>query len=51
MKKENNNGVFRVGKSIVYGESVREVAKLDCDGVVRLYNLWSVDEEVLKDGN
>jgi len=35
---ENNNRVLVGERWIVYKEIVEEIVKLDCDGVVRVYN-------------
>ena len=44
---ENNKEVLVGSRWIVYKERVNEIAKLDCDGVVRLYKKCEGIEEGL----
>ena len=47
MKIENKSSLLVYKKWIVYREIVREIVKLDCDGVVRLYEKCESIEEGL----
>jgi hypothetical protein len=44
---ENNNRILVGSRNIVYEDIVSEIVKLDCDGVVRLYEYCASIEEGL----